>query len=326
MRYKDTEYTYISAKVRAMEASLVGRYMLDRMIAAEDTDAAAAYLRECGLELSGLTAAERENVLVGELGRALSEIEKNAPSPGVFAFFRYPYDCSNAKAVIKCRVRGIDPEGMLFSVGTVNEKDIISGFDKLPENMRAAAWEAEKAYTETKNPQLIDFILDRACYADMEKCSEQSGIEFVKNIVDVRADMTNFMIALRVLRMGCGEYGESVLKEALLPVGKIGRSAFLRAFAGGEEGIIAAIARGGYSALAEKLSVGISLSAAEKLCDNEKTEQLKAAKYKTYGIEIPVAYIAAVEAEIQNIRIVLAGKDAGIAQSEIVERTRDSYV
>ena len=79
--------------------------------------------------------------------------------------------------------------------------------------------------------------------------------------------MTNFMIALRVLRMGCGEYGESVLKEALLPVGKIGRSAFLRAFAGGEEGIIAAIARGGYSALAEKLSVGISLSAAEKLCD-----------------------------------------------------------
>lgn len=326
MRYKDTEYTYISAKVRAMEASLVGRDMLDRMIAAEDTDAAAAYLRECGLELSGLRPAERENVLIGELGRILSEIEKNAPSPNVFAFFRYPYDCSNAKAIIKCRARGIDPEDMLFSVGTVSEKDIVSGFDKLPENMRAAAREAEKAYAETKNPQLIDFILDRACYADMEKSAEQSGIEFVKNIVAARADMTNFMMTLRVLRMECGEYGESMLKEALLPGGKIGSCAFLRAFADGEEGIIAALARGGYSALAEKLTVGISLCTAEKLCDNEKTEQLKAAKYKTYGIEIPVAYIAAVEAEIQNIRIVLAGKDAGIAQSVIVERTRDSYV
>ncbi len=326
IRYKDTEYTYISAKVRAMEASLVGRDVLDRMISADDTDTAFSYLRECGFELSGLTAAAREDVLIGELGRALTEIERNAPDAKMFAFFRYPYDCSNAKAVIKCRARGVDPEAMLFSVGTVSKSEIASSFAGLPKNMKKAADEAERAYAETKNPQLIDFILDRACYADMAECAESTGIDYIKELVAARADLTNFMIALRVMRMNCGEYGASMLKGALLDTGRIGARAFISAYEIGEAEIISALSRGGYRSLAEKLTVGVELGEAEKLCDNEKMQIIKGAKYKTYGIEIPVAYIAAVEAEIQNIRIVLAGKEAGSAPSVIGERIREAYV
>ena len=221
IRYKDTEYTYISAKVRAMETSLVGRDCLDRMIAAEDTDGAAAYLREYGLDVAGLTAAQREDVLIAALGKGIAEVEKSAPTPEMFAFFRYPYDCSNIKSIIKCTRRGISYEDMLFDIGSVPKKELIEGFEKndlscLPENMAKAAGEALKAYAATKNPQKIDFILDKACFEDMEACAKKSGIGYISDITDARADLTNFMICLRILRMDCGDYTKDYLDEAMI--------------------------------------------------------------------------------------------------------------
>ncbi len=331
IRYKDTEYTYISAKVRAMEKSLVGREVLDRMISADDVSEAASYLREYGFELAGLNAAERENVLISALGQAMSEIEKNAPDAKMFAFFRYPYDCSNIKSLIKCRARGVEAGNMLFSIGSVSEKTLSEKFEKndfsvLPENMANAAGEAIRAYAETKNPQLIDFILDRACYADMAKSARDTKIAYIEEIVNARADLTDFMISLRILRMNCGDHAVEFLDRALIDCGKIGKTRFVAAFSGGEDALIAELARAGYRATAEHLTAGMTLGVAEKLCDDAKTEIVKKAKYKTYGIEIPLAYIAAFETEIQNIRIVLAGKEAKSAPDTISERIRECYV
>ena len=223
IRYKDTDYTYLSARVRGMENSLVGRDCLERMIASENTDAAAAYLREYGLDLAGLNASEREDVLIAALGAGMSEIEKNAPSPEMFAFFRYPYDCSNIKALIKCSIRGISPDSMLFSIGSLPTDKLIEGFEKrdfacLPENMAKAAPEAIEAYKRTRDPQKIDFILDRACFADIKACAKKSGIPYITELTDAKADLTNFMICLRALRMGY----TACLGEALVEGGKLG--------------------------------------------------------------------------------------------------------
>lgn len=331
IRYKDTEYTYISAKVRAMENSLVGRDCLERMISAEDTESAASYLREYGLDLVGLSAADREAVLTEALGEGIAAIERNAPSPELFAFFRYPYDCSNIKSLIKCKIRGIDPEPLLFSVGSVPKKELAEAFSKndfspLPENMAKAAQKASQAYAETKNPQLIDFILDKACFDDIEACAQKSGIAYIKDITSARADLTNFMICLRILRMNCGTYAEDLLEQALIDCGRIGKKRFKRAFSEGEEGLISALFGAGYRSLSAKLSPGCSLERAEKLCDNARTELVCRAKRVTFGVEIPLAYIAALETEIQNIRIVLAGKDAGSSPDIISERIRECYV
>ena len=331
IRYKDTEYTYISAKVRGMENSLVGRECLERMIAAEDTEAAAAYLREYGLDLVGLSASAREDVLIASLGEGIAQIEKSAPVAGIFTFFRYPYDCSNIKSLIKCKIRNIPYESLMFSVGSVPIGVLAEHFEKndfscLPENMARATREAIEAYSKTKNPQKIDFILDRACFADMEACANAGGIGIISDMTQMRSDLTNFMICLRVLRMEMGNGASEYLKEALLESGKIGAGAFAAAAGEGEAELIALLERRGYKKLSSKLSVGCELSYAEKLCDNERTALIKKAKHVTFGVEIPLAYIAALETEIQNIRIVLAGKDAKIPAEIISERIRECYV
>ena len=53
---------------------------------------------------------------------------------------------------------------------------------------------------------------------------------------------------------------------------------------------------------------------------------LSSAKMKTYGIEVPFAYVAAIENEIQNVRMITAGKDAGADSDILRERLRESYV
>ena len=42
-----------------------------------------------------------------------------------------------------------------------------------------------------------------------------------------------------------------------------------------------------------------------------------------FGAEIAIGYIVALEYEVKNIRIILAGKDAGLSPEVIRERLRD---
>jgi V/A-type H+-transporting ATPase subunit C len=126
--------------------------------------------------------------------------------------------------------------------------------------------------------------------------------------------------------MNCGDYGKVYAEEALLEDGKIGKKKFLKAFAEGEEALIAQLDRAGYGNIASSLEAGCSLGRAEKICDNGRIELLRRARFVTFGVEIPVAYLAALEAQIQNIRIILAGKEAGLDAAAISERMRDCYV
>jgi V/A-type H+-transporting ATPase subunit C len=64
----------------------------------------------------------------------------------------------------------------------------------------------------------------------------------------------------------------------------------------------------------------------EKLCDNMLMSYVREAKYIAFGVEPLVAYLAAKESEVKIVRIVMAGKLAGLSAELIRERIRDTYV
>jgi V/A-type H+-transporting ATPase subunit C len=95
---------------------------------------------------------------------------------------------------------------MLFDFGTVPAKQIVrmvaeKDFQALSPRMQAAAEEAIDAYAKTKNPQAIDLIIDRACYAEMSDAANASDNAFVRRLVQTKIDLLNVTIAVRVLRM-----------------------------------------------------------------------------------------------------------------------------
>ena len=52
---------------------------------------------------------------------------------------------------------------------------------------------------------------------------------------------------------------------------------------------------------------------------------MKESKYISFGIEPLIGYLAAKESEIMTVRIIMAGKLAGIPAELIKERLRDTY-
>ena len=331
VHYSETEYAFVSAKVRSLESGLVSRAQLERMLASESSDEAFAVLRENGFSQKGrVTAASCEDTLLAALKAGLDAVKSGLPHPGVMKVFEYPYDCNNIKAAIKCGFRGIDPTPMLFDTGSVSASTVVEACEKrdfsaLPENMAKAAAEAIYAFKKTGNPQSIDFILDRACFLDIAACAKEYRIPYITKYCTASADLTDFMICLRVLRMRCGAYGDTLVPAALVDGGSIGREEFRKAFRAGEEELFALIGKK-YPYITENCRPGCDLEIIERTCDNCRLRFSEAGKHVTMGIEVPVSYILALENEIKNVRIILAGKDAALPEDRIRERLRDCYV
>ena len=92
---------------------------------------------------------------------------------------------------------------------------------------------------------------------------------------------------------------------------------------------------GGEEIFAEKVSrtpfegvfeTGISLSEAERAADDRLMALICQTRSIPFGAEVPVAYLLAVEAENKNLRILLAGKKAGLDRDTILRRMRACYV
>ena len=328
------DYLYGSAHVRALENAIVGRDRIARLAGAKDASEAYAMLAEAGVNIIRDEAGKalREETLLGILKSAYATVEELAPNDSVLKLWRYPYDCNNVKAAIKAFVRGIDPSSMMFDFGCVDTETVvrmveIGDFTPLPCAMRSAAGEAVEAYAKTKNPQKVDLILDRACYADMLSAAENSQNAFVLRLVRVKIDLINLMSAVRILRMNSGIAGKALLEEALLPGGTLEDSLIREAFDRGEEHLWARLRTTEYGSLSDKIVASDrTLTAVERIADNHWMELIRETKFVPMGLEVMVSFMLAHEYEVKNLRIVLAGKDAGIPVETIRERIRDNYV
>ena len=329
------DYLFGSANIRALENAIIGRERIERLLNAKSTDAAWALLAEWGINVlrdSETGAPLREETLLGILKDAYDRIGELAPEADALRLWLYPYDCNNIKAAQKAFIRGIDPSSMIFDFGTVPAGEIVKmvkkgSFEGLPTAMCEAAQMVAAEYARTKNPQAIDLILDKACWKDMLNAAKASGVEFVIRLVQARIDLLNVMMTLRILRMNNGEVGKVLLADALLDGGKLTHKQLIDCLAVGETALWMFLYHTDYAAFSEAVAKSdASLAVAERLADNYWMSIVKETKFIPIGPEVMVAFLAAHEYEVKNLRILLSGKEAGIETATIRERIRDSYV
>ena len=328
------DYLYGSAHVRSLENAMIGRDRILRIAESKSMNDAYLLLEEFGVEVlrDENGSALREETLLGVLKKAYETVYSLAPDSTPLRIWRYPYDCNNVKAAIKGFVRGIDPLPMMFDFGTVNVDEVIkmvsSGrFWGLSPSLLRAAGDAVSAYAKTKNPQKIDLILDRACYADMLSGARASQNEFVLRLVRAKIDLVNISIPLRILRMQGGEAGRSLLEEALLAGGVLDTGELLNASSKGEDALMELVARSEYSALASLYRESDRSGAAfDRLADNFWMDLILETKFIPVGLEVMVAFLLGHEYEVKNLRIVLTGREAGLSAKTVCERIRESYV
>ncbi len=329
MSNKKEAYLCVSAMLRAREPKLLSMEKAERMLDAASYEDAAKILTDCGYpDLSQMKADEVEQTLAERRSAIFDELGKLCPDRELVDLFKLKYDYHNAKAIIKAEAMGTDCRRLLSDAGRIPGQKLLEIYNEdkrilLPEKLADAMRDAKATLARTANPQLSDFVLDRAYFGEVRAMADKVGSPFLKGYAQILVDTANLKSAVRTLRMG---KNQDFLAAVLIEGGNVGTQ---RITAAGDKDSLAALY--GRSRLEKAASLGAdalaggSMTEFERACDNAVNAYLRDAKLVPYGCEPVAAYLAAVEGEIQAVRMILTGRLAGVRPQVIRERLRDLY-
>ena len=329
MSNKKEAYLCLSAMLRAREPRLLNNERAERMLDASSFEECAKLLTDCGYgDMSQMSAKEIESELAKHRQAVFAELENLSPDRELVDVFRIKYDYHNAKSIIKAEAMNLSPERLLSSSGRFDSQQLLEiyneeRFTELPQIFADAVVEAKSVLARTANPQLADFVLDKAYFAELRAEADELDSSFLRGYTAILIDSANLKSAVRTMRMG---KGTDFLEEVLIPGGSVDADRIVAA--GDKDGVAALFFHTGLeraAALGSEAVGGGTLTAFELACDNAVNSYLKNAKLVSYGPEPVMAYLAAVEGEITAVRMILTGRLSGIEPEVIRERLRDLY-
>ena len=315
--------------LRAREGKMLNAERAERMLEAPSFEDAAKLLTDCGYEdMSQMNAEEIEKALTARKAEIMEELDRLAPDRLISDIFRVKYDYHNAKVLLKAEAMGQSPDRLLSDAGRIAGRQMKEyyhegKYSSMPGSLGKAAAEAKEYLAKSSNPQQMDFMLDKACFAEMTELAEESGNAYLKDYVKLLIDCANLKSTVRTLRMG---KNRDFLQETLIPGGKISADRLLTST--DKESLTGLYVHSGLekaAALGAEAAEGGTLTAFERACDNAVNAYLEKAKLVSFGSEPLTAYLASLENEITAARMILTGRLAGVQPKALRERLRDFY-
>jgi V/A-type H+-transporting ATPase subunit C len=323
------DYLYISSLLRAREPRMLSRDKAERMLDAPNFEDAAKMLTDSGYEdMSQMSVKQIETALSDRRAAVFHELETLIPNTAALDLFRLKYDYHNAKVLVKSEAMHRNDASLLSSSGRVAPETVQKRFQEdrlrdLPGELGSAAEEARNLLARSANPQLSDFLLDKAYFREMNALADELDSDFARGYVALLADSTNLRSAVRILRMG-KDIG--YLQEALVSGGSVSEERLTQGISGeGLASVFAGTALSKAAQLGAEAVSGGTLTAFELACDNAVADYLSNAKLCSFGEESVIAYLAGTENELTAVRMILTGRLAGVPSDTIRERLRDLY-
>ena len=327
MALKDTEYMYISAKIKAREGSTTYSERIRSYL--DSRSLSELYSTAIGEAPSG-TGDEREALEAyfdKRVEDAFALVKESAPDAGYFDFLLYEYDACNLKTLIKCMIRGISCDGMLYQYSAVSIDALKHALEKrsfdevLPKNMALATQEAIEAYSKTKDASIIDIIIDKACFADMLENARLCGSQLAIELVKTRIDSINIVTLQRILHSDVADK-ISTYDMAFIDGADIEKGRLLDVFEREEYTLLDALDGTPYKEMVRSLGKEYSFSALERTLDRKYLSLVEEQKYVPFGFEVACSYLVNTLSEAKNARIIIAGIAAGLDTEKIKERVR----
>ena len=329
MAINKEDYLYISSLLRAREPRMLTRDRAERMLDAPSFEDAAKMLTDSGYEdMSQMSVKQIETALSDRRAAVFHELETLIPNTAALDLFRLKYDYHNAKVLVKSEAMHRNDASLLSSSGRVAPETVQKRFQEdrlrdLPGELGSAAEEARNLLARSANPQLSDFLLDKAYFREMNALADELDSDFARGYVALLADSTNLRSAVRILRMG-KDIG--YLQEALVAGGSVSEERLTQGISGeGLASVFAGTALSKAAQLGAEAVSGGTLTAFELACDNAVADYLSNAKLCSFGEESVIAYLAGTENELTAVRMILTGRLAGVPSDTIRERLRDLY-
>lgn len=329
-QHTDKDYLFLSTMLRARVSRFISEEVLERMLSFGNFEEAAGVLRELGWpDMSEMDRAGVDAALSKRREEIFAEMAKLCPDQELIDLFRLRYDYHNAKALIKAQAMGLESGDLLsdsgrVELGKLKEAFITEDCRFIPQILGKAMLEARDVLAKTGNPQLADFVLDKANYEEMKNMAAKIDSKYIKGYVDITAQGINLRTCVRCIRMA---KTEQFLRSVILDDDYLSRN--LSQIVGSADGVSTFFAGTPYkeaAVLGAEAARGGKLTEFERKCDNVVIKYLKDARMHGFGPEYVLGFLASVENDLTCARIVLNGFLSGLSVEDIKERLRDTYV
>ncbi len=318
-------YTYAVARIRALESSLFSNNTIDQLIAVPDYDGCIKFLLDKGWGNADI-APTGEAILKAEQDKVWQEVKELGIPLDKFEVLFLPKEYHNLKAAIKEMYTSETHANIFYDDTKIPGHEMVEivrekNFGKLPGNMQDAAAEAYESFMHTRDGQLCDIIVDRACLEAIYKAGKESSDQIIKDYADDTVAVADIKIAVR-----CQKTKKPIdfMRRAMADCGSISVNQLANAALNGMESIIEYLQGTIYKEGAEALKV--SQSAFERWCDDRIIQTIKPQKYNTFTVGPVIAYVIARQTEIKTVRVILSGKQNLLPDESIRERVREMYV
>lgn len=334
MTNKTDDYIFANAYLGCFVSKLMTKQDMMRVASSKDLAAAEVLLQEFGYaEDRDIFNEDIEYFLREEQNKLFDLVFNTLSDRKELGMFLYPYDYHNIKVFLKAEFLGIEADDTyLMSTSFLDVKRLEvaireRNFLHLSANMKEAINETLDIFGRGKDPQMVDLIMDKACYKDMLKGAMRTEEEFLIDLVRLQIDLLNLKAFVRLRQI---QKPWSFFKSVFLEGGNISDKFFITAY---EEPFLQIADKLAPYGLREVMAEGGTqikdtgdFTLFERMSENKVMEWVKKAKYLSEGLAPIAAYWIAKETEIDNIRIILSGKLADLPAELIVERLRETYV
>jgi V/A-type H+-transporting ATPase subunit C len=315
-------YPYAVARIRSKELSLLNSSMMDQLIGAKTEEDCLNLLAGKGWD----TESGVDKMFASEQKKTWDLLSELVSDLSVFNVFLLKNDYHNLKAAIKLRCTNTSMPSVYILNGTVPVEKIQAAVEKsqwdlLPEEMQAPAQEAFEALLHTRDGQLCDFILDKACLCAIEKAGKASDTEAIREYAERTVAAADIKIAVRALHTG---KPLSLIESSLAPCDSLDTDRLAKAATQSEEAIFDVLSTSRYADAIDSLRE--SPSAFESWCDNLIIRKIRKELYNPFTLGPLAAFLIAKETELKSVRILLSGKRNGMPEDFIRQRMRELYV
>jgi len=335
----ESDYIYVSAKIRSLEKRILDKTDIERMINATCVDNAFQVLNDTdyGSSLLGVEPENYRDALADDLHQLHDFLQKNTPDKNLFKLMMLPKDFINLKFYFKSKIFKIDveqqiknnsvynlqrPKDLIFE-NHINYPEVIKAYIEeqkgqlLDEDIRDVIRFALKNINEKTRPDEIDSILSQQFYLLSLELAEKIKSQFILDYFKMSIDIANLLILVRSRRLGLDK---ERLKSKLINGGRIDVNKMISFYPeelGGLKAFVNAHFNSNVSEAFISFCENKKIFELERVLEKHKFDFIKQIKTKAYGPEVVfVYYLEKINANA-NTGIILTGKSNHVPIEEI---------
>ncbi|UJF14951.1 V-type ATPase subunit [Jeotgalibaca sp. MA1X17-3] len=331
---KDTDYKGINTLIRTYELRLLKTDEIERMLKASDLKTALDVLKGTDYDFDEEEILQTKNfndILMRHLGDVYQELFSIAPDPELIELFTLQYSYHNLKVFLKQYFLEQDLEELLIPIGKLSLdslKNLVDTGESDEANpiMVEAVQQAKNDYSESGLIETVTVFMDTYYFRHLRAIASKENFEAITNIVDTKIDLYNLSSLVRSLNQ---KKPRSHLHTMLSSSGTIPKQEIIDESVNGPVTVLKKLyAEKSYGDLLETVieeDNTINTLKLDMLVDTITHNIVSEGIYQPFGPLALLGYIYAKEIEVTNLRLLLVGKDNGIAEEELRKRVRHVY-